>query len=234
MAGYRAFVAALKTNGASYTGTIKIVGNQFNNGISNIVLRGANMTGFVYAIPNQLSQGLTVTTSLNRGVPNFQDFANNWRFNVCRITVNESSWLGGTWYDGQGVGWNADPAGDYKSSLDLLIAEANAAGIYVVIDLQWAMPGKLFSMSQAVGMADYDNAPSFWTSMANRYKNNPSVIFDLFNEPYQDNQTPGSSSNFCSASTVRITGRSIRIMPSCSIPITSAPDRATPATSAAI
>jgi Cellulase (glycosyl hydrolase family 5) len=196
MVGLQSFVASLKTKGASYTGTIKIVGNQFNNGISNIILRGANATGFVYTIPNQYANGIATPTALYRGVPNFDNLASSWRMNVVRINVNESCWLGGTWYDGAGTAWNSDPSNDYKQGLDTMIAAANAAGIYVVIDLQWAMPGRIFSTSQYAGAPNYDNSPSFWASVAARYKNNPSVIFDLFNEPFSMNQTPSSPSNW--------------------------------------
>jgi endoglucanase len=33
-------------------------------------------------------------------------------------------------------------------------------------------------------MADQDHSLAFWTSIANTFKGNPAVIFDLFNEPY--------------------------------------------------
>ena len=36
-------------------------------------------------------------------------------------------------------------------------------------------------------MPDADHAPDFWTSVANTFKNNSAVIFDLYNEPYLDN-----------------------------------------------
>jgi aryl-phospho-beta-D-glucosidase BglC (GH1 family) len=36
-------------------------------------------------------------------------------------------------------------------------------------------------------MADADHSPDFWRSVATTFKANHSVIFDLFNEPYPDN-----------------------------------------------
>ena len=36
-------------------------------------------------------------------------------------------------------------------------------------------------------MTDADHAPAFWTSVANTFKSNTSVIFDLYNEPYVKN-----------------------------------------------
>jgi cell division septation protein DedD len=35
-----------------------------------------------------------------------------------------------------------------------------------------------------MAMPDADHAPTFWTSVANTFKSNTSVIFDLFNEPF--------------------------------------------------
>jgi hypothetical protein len=35
-------------------------------------------------------------------------------------------------------------------------------------------------------MADADNSLPFWTSIASQFKNNPAVMFELFNEPYFD------------------------------------------------
>ena len=33
-------------------------------------------------------------------------------------------------------------------------------------------------------MPDADHSPAFWTSVANTFKSDPAVVFDLFNEPF--------------------------------------------------
>ena len=38
-------------------------------------------------------------------------------------------------------------------------------------------------------MPDAQYAPAFWTSVANTFKDDPAVVFDLFNEPYPDRAT---------------------------------------------
>ena len=43
-------------------------------------------------------------------------------------------------------------------------------------------------------MPDAQYAPTFWTSVANAFKGNNAVVFDLFNEPY-----PDAASNFNNA-----------------------------------
>jgi endoglucanase len=58
----------------------------------------------------------------------------------------------------------------------------NDAGLIAILDLHWNAPGSLLSDGQQV-MADADHAPAFWTSVAASFKDNPGVIFDLYNEP---------------------------------------------------
>jgi Cellulase (glycosyl hydrolase family 5) len=190
--GLKTFVATLKTNGGSYTGTIKIVGSQFSNGISIIKIRGGNSGFYEYTIPNQIAYNQLPVTALKLGLPNFALYAQKWRMNCMRFSINVSCWLGGTWYDTTGTGYNSDPSNDYKAGLDAQVAAANAAGMYVIIDCHWSMPGRMFATTQIL-QSDYDNTIPYWTDVVNRYKNNPAVIFDSFNEPFWfNNPVPGS------------------------------------------
>jgi hypothetical protein len=66
------------------------------------------------------------------------------------------------------------------------VTRLTAAGIVVILDLHWAAPGSQKANGQ-IPMADRDHAPAFWTSVANTFKGNTAVAFDLFNEPYPDN-----------------------------------------------
>ena len=111
-----------------------------------------------------------------------------WGANVVRIPLNEASWLGYTCQDSSGKVINPDPGGNYKSAVETQVAQANAAGLYVILDLHWAAPSgggaqPACPMLQTQ-MADADHSPAFWTSVANQFKNNPAVMFELFNEPY--------------------------------------------------
>jgi hypothetical protein len=62
------------------------------------------------------------------------------------------------------------------------VAALHRAGIYVLLNLHTAAPGKRQSRKEAP-MADRDHAPDFWTSVARRFRSDPAVIFDLYNEP---------------------------------------------------
>jgi endoglucanase len=60
-------------------------------------------------------------------------------------------------------------------------------GLYVILDLHWTAPNS-FGCPQGQGsMPDADNSVAFWTSVASIFKDNPAVIFELFNEPFGTN-----------------------------------------------
>jgi hypothetical protein len=83
----------------------------------------------------------------------------DWHSKIIRLPVDQAFWLSAT----------NGPA--YKARIDGFIALASDAGAYVILDLHE------FGQPTA-------NATAFWMDAANRYKNNPAVIFGLFNEPH--------------------------------------------------
>ena len=57
----------------------------------------------------------------------------------------------------------------------------------MILDLHWTAPNA-FGCPQGQGaMPDADNTVAFWTSVANTFKGNPAVMFELFNEPFATN-----------------------------------------------
>jgi endoglucanase len=105
-----------------------------------------------------------------------------WKVNAVRVPLNEAGWLGSVT---QGMSGNtvSTPATTYQSAVQALVGRLTAAGIYVILDLHLSAPGK-FAANVQNPMADSDNAFGFWTSVANTFKANPAVMFELFNEPY--------------------------------------------------
>jgi hypothetical protein len=166
--------------------SIQVSGNKFVNGLGKTVqLRGVNLSSMEYVA----IQGWDPSdpTGGSFGQPDNPKWSaiNAWKANIVRIPLNEDSWLGLTCTDTGGVVHNADPGGNYKQFVANLVQEANNAGIYVILDLHWAAPGNSCPMLQSQ-MADSDHSLAFWTSIANTYKNNPAVLFELFNEPFLD------------------------------------------------
>jgi Cellulase (glycosyl hydrolase family 5) len=70
---------------------------------------------------------------------------------------------------------------EYTSQLDQIVQEANAAGLYVVLDLHDdGQAGSPYPKEAALPKTE--DIP-FWTAIASHFKNNPMVMFDLYNEP---------------------------------------------------
>lgn len=103
-----------------------------------------------------------------------------WRINTVRLPLNESCWLG--------LNGSLVPAQMYRDEIAEYMFRLHLAGIYVVLDLHWSAPGNTVIMggpsgNQLVTMAFADHAITFWESVATTFKDDPMVIFDLFNEP---------------------------------------------------
>jgi endoglucanase len=166
--------------------SVAVCGNVLVDQSGNTVqLRGVNRSGTQYACVEGFGffDGPTDTTSLN--------YIKSWGANAVRVSLNEDCWLG----------INGSPATysgtNYQNAIASYVGRLNSLGLRVILDLHWAAPGTQLTTSSLdqLPMADRDHAPTFWTQVANAYKNNPSVLFDLFNEPYPDsnkNTTAGS------------------------------------------
>jgi hypothetical protein len=74
---------------------------------------------------------------------------------------------------------------DYLAKLDQVVQEANAAGLYVVLDLHDnAKAGAPYPKEGTIPKVE---DVSFWNVIAAHYKDNPMIMFDLYNEPQDPN-----------------------------------------------
>jgi endoglucanase len=100
-----------------------------------------------------------------------------WRINTVRVPLNETCWLG---IDGIDPRYGGDA---YREAIRGYVERLEAAGLYVVLDLESAVPGG----HQAAGippMPDADHAPDFWRSVAREYRGDRAVVFELYTEPH--------------------------------------------------
>ncbi len=164
--------------------SVRVSGNRLVDAAGNVLqLRGVSFSGFEFVAiggwsPSDPSGG-------QAGQPNGPRWSavKAWHANTVRFTLNETSWLGLTCVDTDGVTRQGDPGGNYRSAIATQVQEANAAGLYVIIELHWAAPGNACPMVQTQ-MANMDHSIDFWTSVATTFKDNPTVLFSLYNEPF--------------------------------------------------
>jgi hypothetical protein len=103
----------------------------------------------------------------------------SWNTNAVRIPLNEDCWLGINQVKPAYAGRN------YQQAIATYVSLLNMFGLVAILDLHWSAPGT----QQATGqqpMPDRDHAITFWRQVAAAYRNNRSVVFDLFNEPSPD------------------------------------------------
>ncbi len=100
----------------------------------------------------------------------------SWRINAVRVPLNESCWLGINGVPSEFAG------AAYRSAIHAYVERLERHGLYVILDLQWAAPGA-WQAQTLVPMPDADHAREFWASLASEYREDRSVLFDLFNEP---------------------------------------------------
>jgi endoglucanase len=109
--------------------------------------------------------------------PNFAAMQ-KWGITVVRIPLAESNWLG---LCSKSVSAGVTPA-KYQSTVQTAVTQANAAGIYVILDLhEIAVPNTCPTGQNA--MADTTYSATFWSQVATMFKGNQAVMFELFNEP---------------------------------------------------
>ena len=101
----------------------------------------------------------------------------SWGMNVVRFTLSSEFWANA-----------GNDCPDYHTIVTAAVTNARAAGLYVILDLQWNAPLQL-SSDPGIGGGQYplpDSVQdvSFWQNLAQLYHTDTGVLFDLFGEPY--------------------------------------------------
>ena len=91
---------------------------------------------------------------------------NEWHANAIRLAVKDSFWFGRP--EGHESGGSADA---YRETVDQAVKLCAARGAWLILDLH------------RFGAPKPEHV-EFWKDAAARYKNNPAVLFELFNEPH--------------------------------------------------
>ena len=107
------------------------------------------------------------------GTADFQ-IMKSWGARLVRFAMNQDFWLSGA----------AKHNGAYKGNIDLAIQQARQLGLDVILDLHWSDKGNLQEANPGQQRMADQNSVTFWTEVAQKYKGDGRVIFELYNEPH--------------------------------------------------
>jgi aryl-phospho-beta-D-glucosidase BglC (GH1 family) len=153
-----------------------VQGNQIIDGYGNpLVLRGAH----IQSILDRYKQYATTADHLAYNHLNsatFDEMVNNWHMNTVRIATSDYVWQR----------WSYGGPTAYIQTLQNIVTQANQAGLYVVLSMHEELSSGLSpSQKEPSGWAmPTPLAVNYWQTVASTFKNNPMVMFDLYNEPH--------------------------------------------------
>lgn len=163
---------------------LHVSGNRIKNDLNQtVLLRGVNWGGPIYFCKG--NAGIFAGPTPDQA---WVDALKTWGINAVRICLNEHCWLG------IASGTHFATGAQYRTAVNNVITLLLANDIYPIVDIHWNAPGTAITDFQTY--PDLDHAPAFWgtdaNSMANTWKSNTAVIFDLFNEPGYDQGLAGN------------------------------------------
>jgi endoglucanase len=146
-----------------------------------IILRGVNRSGLEYVVPDE--QGFLSAAFFSQAEIEF--IVKEWRCNIIRLPFNQEFVLRGR------LGHSGE---EYQQAIDQVICWASQFGAYTLLDLQWLDADRIYGGNRNfVAPLPNSESPQMWATLARRYKNEPAVLYDLFNEPHdrlQDDPFP--------------------------------------------
>lgn len=137
-----------------------------------VTLRGVNRSGLEYAGPDE--QGFLSGAAISR--MEIEVIVRQWRCNIIRLPFNQDFVLRGR---------NGRSGEEYQRALDQVIFWASSFGAYTLLDLQWLNADQIYGGggNHVAPLPNFESI-ELWTTLAQRYKEEPAVLFDLFNEPH--------------------------------------------------
>ena len=172
---------------------LHVSGNKLENaGGQTVQLRGVNRSGTEYACVqgNGIFDGPNDQASISA--------IKTWDATAVRVPLNEACW------NAESYVASADAGTNYINAIKAYVSLLNSNGLVAILDLHWTdglYTGNSSGCSSAEAtcqkpMPDAAEAIPFWTSVANTFKGNNAVVFDLFNEPYASRATGDTTSGW--------------------------------------
>jgi endoglucanase len=173
---------------------LHVSGNKLVDSSGNqVVLHGVDRSGTEYACVqgNGIFDGPSDQASITA--------MKSWGpVNAVRVPLNEACWNAESYVN------SAYAGAAYQSAIKSYVSLLNSNGIVAILDLHWTdglYTGNSSGCSSAEAtcqkpMPDAAQSIPFWTSVANTFKGNNAVIFDLFNEPYASRATGSTTTGW--------------------------------------
>jgi hypothetical protein len=161
-----------------------VSGNQIvDSSGKQVVLHGVNRSGTEFACAQ--GRGIFDGPVDDAAI----DAVTGWKgVNAVRVPLNEDCWEGLPYVPA------ADGGANYVAAITGWVNRLVAHGLTPIVELHWShglCTGNSAGCSDVDAtcqkpMPDAQYTIPFWTSVANTFKSNTAVVFDLFNEPYPD------------------------------------------------
>ena len=100
----------------------------------------------------------------------------DWKVNIIRLPLSQDRWFGK-------APEQHDDSKPYRALVDRVVQACSSQNCYIMVDLHWSDAGVWGKQIGQHVMPDA-NSLAFWKDFAPIYKNNPAVLFDLYNEPH--------------------------------------------------
>jgi endoglucanase len=147
---------------STVTGPLRTSGNEILDAYGTpILLQGVVLNGLEGS-----AAGSTVTENAIQQI-------HNWGANFIRVALGEQFW----------VGSNCRYSPSYVSKVDQVVQWITSRRMVALLDLHFNTVGGCETGAQH-NMADAAQSITFWQQVAARYKDDPLVAFDLYNEPH--------------------------------------------------
>jgi hypothetical protein len=127
-------------------------------------LRGVNCAGMEFSSNGEGRIMKTVTVAVT-----------GWHANLIRLPLSQDRWFGK-------APDQTDGGAAYRELVHDLVEFCSAHGVHILLDLHWSDAGE---WGRNIGQHNLPDANSvaFWKNLAPVYKDDPAVLFDLYNEP---------------------------------------------------
>lgn len=141
-------------------GPLRTVGNKLYDANGPLVFKGVNLTGYEVSPTGQNLTAEDVTQ------------AKRWGANAVRLELSSAFWLSSDCHYSAG----------YAGLVDTVVSAITSRGMIALVDLHTNNINGC-GMVRQQPMADA-TAVDFWKALATRYRSNPLVAFELYNEPH--------------------------------------------------